>query len=82
MGSPLLLYLDVYDTVRGQWKHHEVKVNESKTLLFGEKPVTVFGVRYYTHYSILLHNYSCNRHIVVRIYVIFEEMCCWVVLVM
>ncbi|XP_062152173.1 elongation factor Tu, mitochondrial-like, partial [Alnus glutinosa] len=31
--------------VRSQWKHHEVKVKESKTLLFGEKPVTVFGVR-------------------------------------
>jgi glyceraldehyde 3-phosphate dehydrogenase len=36
-----------YDTVHGQWKHHELKVQDSKTLLFGDKPVTVFGVRYY-----------------------------------
>lgn len=35
-----------YDSVHGQWKHHELKVKDSKTLLFGEKPVTVFGIRY------------------------------------
>lgn len=35
-----------YDTVHGQWKHHELKVKDDKTLLFGEKPVTVFGIRY------------------------------------
>uniref|UniRef100_A0A2N9F7Y6 Glyceraldehyde-3-phosphate dehydrogenase n=1 Tax=Fagus sylvatica TaxID=28930 RepID=A0A2N9F7Y6_FAGSY len=34
-----------YDTVHGQWKHHDIKVKDSKTLLFGDKPVTVFGVR-------------------------------------
>ena len=34
-----------YDTVHGQWKHFDVKVKDSKTLLFGEKPVTVFGIR-------------------------------------
>ncbi|GFZ07877.1 glyceraldehyde-3-phosphate dehydrogenase C subunit 1 [Actinidia rufa] len=34
-----------YDSVHGQWKHHELKVKDSKTLLFGEKAVTVFGVR-------------------------------------
>ncbi|RVW66406.1 Glyceraldehyde-3-phosphate dehydrogenase, cytosolic [Vitis vinifera] len=28
-----------------QWKHHELKVKDSNTLLFGEKPVTVFGIR-------------------------------------
>ncbi|KAG6473954.1 hypothetical protein ZIOFF_067874 [Zingiber officinale] len=34
-----------YDTVHGQWKHHEIKVKDSKTLLFGENKVTVFGIR-------------------------------------
>ncbi|KAL9261606.1 Glyceraldehyde-3-phosphate dehydrogenase-like protein [Drosera capensis] len=34
-----------YDTVHGAWKHSELKVKDTKTLLFGEKPVTVFGVR-------------------------------------
>ncbi|RZR85015.1 hypothetical protein BHM03_00011942 [Ensete ventricosum] len=38
-------YMFKYDTVHGQWKHHDVKVKDSKTLLFGEKEVTVFGVR-------------------------------------
>ena len=44
-----------YDTVHGQWKHHELKVKDSKTLLFGEKPVAVFGVR---HDSLLLPSFS------------------------
>ncbi|XP_057479199.1 glyceraldehyde-3-phosphate dehydrogenase 2, cytosolic-like [Actinidia eriantha] len=35
----------LYTSVHGQWKHHELKVKDSKTLLFGEKAVTVFGVR-------------------------------------
>ncbi|KAE8807396.1 glyceraldehyde-3-phosphate dehydrogenase [Hordeum vulgare] len=39
-----------YDTVHGQWKHHEVKVKDSKTLLFGEKEVAVFGCRFVTIY--------------------------------
>ncbi|GMP58494.1 hypothetical protein CsSME_00022142 [Camellia sinensis var. sinensis] len=34
-----------YDSVHGHWKHSDVKVKDSKTLLFGEKPVTVFGIR-------------------------------------
>ncbi|KAI6671361.1 hypothetical protein NL676_006246 [Syzygium grande] len=34
-----------YDSVHGQWKHHDIKVQDSNTLLFGEKPVTFFGVR-------------------------------------
>ncbi|XP_018444353.1 glyceraldehyde-3-phosphate dehydrogenase GAPC2, cytosolic-like isoform X1 [Raphanus sativus] len=34
-----------YDSVHGQWKHHEIKVKDEKTLLCGEKPVTVFGIR-------------------------------------
>ncbi|XP_058113237.1 glyceraldehyde-3-phosphate dehydrogenase, cytosolic-like isoform X2 [Magnolia sinica] len=38
-------YMFKYDSVRGQWKHHELKVKDSKTLLFGDKAVTVSGVR-------------------------------------
>ncbi|KAM4124703.1 hypothetical protein ACJW30_01G253900 [Castanea mollissima] len=34
-----------YDTVHGQWKHHELKVKDSKTLLFGDMPVATFGIR-------------------------------------
>ncbi|XP_010554090.1 PREDICTED: glyceraldehyde-3-phosphate dehydrogenase 1, cytosolic [Tarenaya hassleriana] len=40
-----MTYMFKYDSVHGHWKHHEVKVKDSKTLLFGEKPVTVFGSR-------------------------------------
>ncbi|GMY15054.1 glyceraldehyde-3-phosphate dehydrogenase, cytosolic [Fagus crenata] len=40
-----MTYMFKYDTVHGQWKHHDIKVKDSKTLLFGDKPVTVFGVR-------------------------------------
>jgi glyceraldehyde 3-phosphate dehydrogenase len=40
-----MTYMFKYDTVHGQWKHHELKVKDSKTLLFGERPVTVFGAR-------------------------------------
>ncbi|PWA98073.1 Glyceraldehyde-3-phosphate dehydrogenase C2 isoform 1 [Artemisia annua] len=32
-----------YDSVHGQWKNHELMVKDEKTLLLGEKPVTVFG---------------------------------------
>nr|DAD30650.1 TPA_asm: hypothetical protein HUJ06_009501 [Nelumbo nucifera] len=38
-------YMFKYDSVHGHWKHADVKVKDSKTLLFGEKPVAVFGVR-------------------------------------
>ncbi|KAI3902806.1 hypothetical protein MKW92_052989 [Papaver armeniacum] len=34
-----------YDSVHGQWKHHELKVKDTKTLLFGDKEVAVFGCR-------------------------------------
>ncbi|XP_043705889.1 ABC transporter C family member 3-like [Telopea speciosissima] len=40
-----MTYMFKYDSVHGQWNHHDIKVKDSKTLLFGEKPVTVFGVR-------------------------------------
>ncbi|GKF72699.1 glyceraldehyde-3-phosphate dehydrogenase, partial [Tanacetum coccineum] len=38
-------YMFKYDTFHGQWKHHELKVKDKKTLLFGEKPVNVFGCK-------------------------------------
>ncbi|KAL8105881.1 hypothetical protein AgCh_029615 [Apium graveolens] len=38
-------YMFKYDSVHGSWKHHELKVKDEKTLLFGEKPVVVFGSR-------------------------------------
>nr|P34783.1 RecName: Full=Glyceraldehyde-3-phosphate dehydrogenase; Short=GAPDH [Atriplex nummularia]AAA03442.1 glyceraldehyde-3-phosphate dehydrogenase [Atriplex nummularia]CAA53269.1 glyceraldehyde-3-phosphate dehydrogenase [Atriplex nummularia] len=40
-----MTYMFKYDSVHGQWKHHELKVKDEKTLLFGERPVTVFGNR-------------------------------------
>ncbi|PWA96398.1 glyceraldehyde-3-phosphate dehydrogenase C2 [Artemisia annua] len=41
----VMTYMFKYDSVHGQWKNHELKVKDEKTLLFGEKPVTVFGIR-------------------------------------
>ncbi|KAG7015971.1 Glyceraldehyde-3-phosphate dehydrogenase, cytosolic, partial [Cucurbita argyrosperma subsp. argyrosperma] len=38
-------YMFKYDGVHGQWKHHDIKVKDGKTLLFGEKAVAVFGTR-------------------------------------
>ncbi|KAG2626160.1 hypothetical protein PVAP13_3KG325100 [Panicum virgatum] len=40
-----MTYMFKYDTVHGHWKHSDIKLKDSKTLLFGEKPVTVFGFR-------------------------------------
>ncbi|XP_020260223.1 glyceraldehyde-3-phosphate dehydrogenase 2, cytosolic [Asparagus officinalis] len=40
-----MTYMFKYDSVHGSWKHHEIKVKDSKTLLFGEKQVAVFGCR-------------------------------------
>ncbi|KAK4779224.1 hypothetical protein SAY86_006752 [Trapa natans] len=40
-----MTYMFKYDSVHGQWKHHDIKVKDSKTLLFGDKSVTVFGFR-------------------------------------
>ncbi|KAL8110168.1 hypothetical protein AgCh_026040 [Apium graveolens] len=39
-------YMFKYNSVHGSWKHHELKVKDEKTLLFGEKPVAVFSSRY------------------------------------
>nr|BAJ10715.1 glyceraldehyde-3-phosphate dehydrogenase [Hydrobryum japonicum] len=43
--SDYMRYMFKYDTVHGQWKHEDVKVKDSSILLFGEKPVRVFGIR-------------------------------------
>ena len=43
---PLQTYMFKYDSVHGQWKHHDVKVQDEKSLLFGEKSVRVFGCRF------------------------------------
>ncbi|KAI3933478.1 hypothetical protein MKX01_022057 [Papaver californicum] len=40
-----MTYMFKYDTVHGQWKHNDLKVKDTKTLLFGEKEVAVFGCR-------------------------------------
>ncbi|KAK9104207.1 hypothetical protein Scep_021051 [Stephania cephalantha] len=45
ISTDYMTYMFKYDSVHGQWKHHDIKVKDSKTLLFGEKAVTVFGSR-------------------------------------
>ncbi|XP_022954824.1 glyceraldehyde-3-phosphate dehydrogenase, cytosolic-like [Cucurbita pepo subsp. pepo] len=40
-----MTYMFKYDSVHGQWKHQDVKVKDSNTLLFGEQAVKVFGLR-------------------------------------
>ncbi|XP_054807469.1 glyceraldehyde-3-phosphate dehydrogenase, cytosolic [Prosopis cineraria] len=45
INTDYMTYMFKYDTVHGQWRHFDVKVKDSKTLLFGEKAVTVFGLR-------------------------------------
>ncbi|MED6185875.1 Glyceraldehyde-3-phosphate dehydrogenase gapc2, cytosolic [Stylosanthes scabra] len=40
-----MTYMFKYDTVHGQWKHFDIKVKDSNTLLFGQNPVTVFCFR-------------------------------------
>ncbi|GKV13837.1 hypothetical protein SLEP1_g24809 [Rubroshorea leprosula] len=45
ISTDYMTYMFKYDSVHGQWKHREIKVKDEKTLLFGEKPVAVFGIR-------------------------------------
>ncbi|GMH21533.1 hypothetical protein Nepgr_023375 [Nepenthes gracilis] len=45
ISTEYMTYMFKYDSVHGQWKGHDIKVHDEKTLLFGGKPVTVFGVR-------------------------------------
>nr|GEU56536.1 glyceraldehyde-3-phosphate dehydrogenase, cytosolic [Tanacetum cinerariifolium] len=39
------VYMFKYDSVHGQWKKGDIKIKDEKTLLFGDKPVTVFGMK-------------------------------------
>ncbi|XP_031480010.1 glyceraldehyde-3-phosphate dehydrogenase, cytosolic [Nymphaea colorata] len=43
INTDYMVYMFKYDSVHGLWKHHDVKIKDSKTLLFGQQPVTVFG---------------------------------------
>lgn len=45
ISTDYMSYMFKYDSVHGKWKNHEVKVKDTKTLLFGEKNVAVFGFR-------------------------------------
>ncbi|CAH9117336.1 unnamed protein product [Cuscuta europaea] len=40
-----MTYMFKYDTVHGQWKHHELTIKDEKSLLFGKQEVKVFGFR-------------------------------------
>ena len=39
-----------YDIGHGICKKNEITVKEDKTLLFGDKPISVFGMRYFPIY--------------------------------
>ncbi|GKV43479.1 hypothetical protein SLEP1_g50767 [Rubroshorea leprosula] len=41
------IYMFKCDSVHDQWNHDELKVEDEKTLLFGEKAVRVFGIRFF-----------------------------------
>ncbi|KAF5741138.1 glyceraldehyde-3-phosphate dehydrogenase C [Tripterygium wilfordii] len=45
ISTEYMTYMFKYDSVHGLWNKHELKVKDEKTLLFGDKPVTVFGIR-------------------------------------
>ncbi|CAN6449246.1 unnamed protein product [Victoria cruziana] len=45
INTDYMVYMFKYDSVHGLWKHHDVKVKDSKTLLFGKQSVTVFGLK-------------------------------------
>ncbi|XP_052734190.1 glyceraldehyde-3-phosphate dehydrogenase 1, cytosolic-like [Vigna angularis] len=40
-----MTYMFKYDSVHGHWKHHDVTVKDSSTLLFGDKSVIIFVLR-------------------------------------
>ncbi|PON85307.1 Glyceraldehyde/Erythrose phosphate dehydrogenase family [Trema orientale] len=45
ISTDYMTYMFKYDSVHGQWKHFDIGVKDNNTLLFGGKPVTVFGHR-------------------------------------
>ncbi|GJZ18495.1 glyceraldehyde-3-phosphate dehydrogenase, cytosolic [Tanacetum coccineum] len=40
------IYMFKYDSVHGQWKKNDIKVNDEKTLLIGDKAISIFGCSY------------------------------------
>ncbi|KAI7737737.1 hypothetical protein M8C21_020750 [Ambrosia artemisiifolia] len=44
-------YMFKYNTVHGQWKHHELKVKDEKTLLFEEIPWGADGADFVVEYT-------------------------------
>ncbi|MFS8017470.1 putative glyceraldehyde-3-phosphate dehydrogenase (phosphorylating) [Helianthus anomalus] len=62
-----MIYMFKYDSVHGQYKKGEIKVKDDKTLLFGDKPVKVYGMRYaispsfeHMHIHIYIYIYIYN----------------------
>lgn len=57
------IYMFKYDSVHGQWKKDEIKVKDEKTLLFGDRPVSIFGMKYVflllLLYSLITSIYFC-----------------------
>ncbi|KAK7381025.1 hypothetical protein VNO78_33549 [Psophocarpus tetragonolobus] len=45
IATDYMTYMFKYDTVHGHFKHCDIKMKDSKTLLFGTSTVSVFGVR-------------------------------------
>lgn len=45
ISTDYMTYMFKYGSVHGAWKHHKLKVKDEKNLLFGEKPIGVFGCR-------------------------------------
>lgn len=45
ISTEYMTYMFKYDSVHGAWKHSDLKIKDANTLLFGQKPVAVFGCR-------------------------------------
>ncbi|KAJ1412703.1 hypothetical protein SESBI_20134 [Sesbania bispinosa] len=45
ISTDYMTYMFKYDTVHGHWKNCDIKIKDTKTLLFGESSVAVFGAR-------------------------------------
>ncbi|KMZ72760.1 Glyceraldehyde-3-phosphate dehydrogenase (phosphorylating) [Zostera marina] len=45
VSAEYMTYMFKYDSTHGQWKNGEVKVQDDKTLLFADKPVSVFSCK-------------------------------------
>eukprot|EP00249_Psilotum_nudum_P015414 c25315_g1_i1 orf=402-1424(-) len=45
ISTEYMAYMFKYDSVHGKWKKESIAVKDEKTLLFGEKPVAVYGLK-------------------------------------